>query len=57
MRGASTIAGATLVGNTAAVSLTLPAGIHSISAILRTTGAIIDSPAIRQIVDNPLSCN
>jgi hypothetical protein len=48
---------ATLAANTAALTLTLRAGIHALSAIMRVPGVASDTPVVYQIVDVPLACN
>jgi hypothetical protein len=39
------------------VTLTLPAGIHTLSALLRSSGTASDTPVVSQVVDVPLVCN
>ena len=57
MNGASWIGSGTLTGNTASVTVTLPAGIHDLSATFYGTTFRSDSPVVREIVDVPLVCN
>lgn len=57
MDGSSWIGAASLVANSAALTLTLPAGIHSLSAVLRMPGSASDTPLLQQVVDVPLVCN
>jgi Big-like domain-containing protein len=47
---------ANLVGNVASLTLTLPAGIHTLSALFYPAGAFTDSPVVTQVVDVPLVC-
>jgi len=56
MDGASPIGSAPLVANAATLSLTLPVGIHPLSAILRLPGSVSDTPVVHQVVDVSLSC-
>jgi len=56
MDGSSWIGSASLTANSAALTLTLPAGIHSLSAVLRMPGSPSDTPVLLQIVDVPLVC-
>jgi hypothetical protein len=37
--------------------LTLPAGIHAVTAVFRTSAFVSDTPVLHQIVDVPLVCN
>ena len=46
-----------LVGNRASLSLTLPAGIHALNALLQLPGNAVDSPVVTEVVDAPLVCN
>jgi Beta-propeller repeat len=55
--GTSWVASGTFTGNNASATLTLPAGIHALSAILRTPGSASDTPVVMQVVDVPLVCN
>jgi Big-like domain-containing protein/beta-propeller repeat-containing protein len=55
--GASSIGSASLSGNTATLTTSLPPGIHSLTALLRLPGVAVDTPVLRQVVDVPLSCN
>jgi hypothetical protein len=55
--GRVAIASASLSGNRAIVNVTLPAGIHTIGALLRGAGIVADAPTLYQVVDNPLVCN
>jgi hypothetical protein len=57
MSGASWIGSGTLTGNTASVTVTLPAGIHDLSATFNGTAFRSDSPVVREVVDVPLVCN
>jgi hypothetical protein len=57
MDGLSWIGSAPLVGNRATLTLTLPSGIHPVSAILRVPGSASDTPVVQQVVDVPLVCN
>lgn len=57
MDGSSWIGSAGLTANSASVTLTLPAGIHALSAVLRTPGVASDTPIVSQVVDVPLVCN
>jgi hypothetical protein len=57
MSGASWIGSGTLTGNAASVSVSLPAGIHDLSATFYGTAFRSDSPVVREIVDVPLVCN
>jgi hypothetical protein len=57
MDGLSWIGTASLVANRAAVTLTLPAGIHAVTAVFRTSAFVSDTPVLHQIVDVPLVCN
>ena len=57
MNGASWIGSGTLTGNTASVTVTLPAGIHDLSAMFYGTAFRSDSPIVPEIVDVPLVCN
>ncbi|MGE5169729.1 MAG: SBBP repeat-containing protein [Rudaea sp.] len=57
MNGSAWIGGGTLVGNSATLTVTLPAGIHALSAMFYGSGSGSDSPVVRQIVDVPLVCN
>jgi hypothetical protein len=57
MDGASWIASGTFAGNSASATLTLPAGIHALSAIFRIPGSASDTPVVTQVVDVPLVCN
>ncbi len=57
MDGATTIGSAILGANKAMLSVTLPAGIHALTALLRAPGTTSDTPVLYQIVDNPLACN
>jgi len=50
------IAGATLAGNVASATLTMPAGIHRLTALLAQPGLTSDTPVVLQIVDVPLVC-
>lgn len=56
MDGRFWIAGAALAGNTASATLTLPAGIHTLTALLQLPGVVADTPGVLQIVDVPLVC-
>jgi len=57
MDGSSWIGAVSLVANSAALTLKLPAGIHALSAVLRIAGSASDTPVLQQIVDVPLVCN
>jgi hypothetical protein len=57
MDGSTTIASAAMTANNASVTLTLPAGIHTLSALLRSSGTASDTPVVSQVVDVPLVCN
>jgi hypothetical protein len=57
MDGSSWIGAASLVANSAALTLKLPAGIHALSAVLRIAGSASDTPVLQQIVDVQLVCN
>ena len=56
MSGASVLAYAPVVANSAAFNVKLPAGIHALSAMLTTPGSYMDSAPVQQVVDNPLAC-
>jgi hypothetical protein len=56
MDGASWIGSGTLVANSATASVTLPAGIHALNAVLRLPGVIADTADLVQVVDVPLVC-
>ena len=55
--GPAAIGSAAIVGNQANLSLTLPAGIHALSAVLRQPGMASDTPILYQVVDAPLRCD
>ena len=55
--GTTRIGGAQFIDNQARLTLTLPAGIHQLSAMLPQPGFANDSPPITQVVDVPLVCN
>ena len=57
MDGSSWIGAVSLVANSAALTLKLPAGIHALNAVLRIPGSASDTPVLQQIVDVPLVCN
>ncbi|HEV2220118.1 MAG TPA: SBBP repeat-containing protein [Casimicrobiaceae bacterium] len=56
MSGASVLAYAPIVANKAVFDVNLPIGIHSLTALLTTPGAYLDSAALQLVVDNPLAC-
>ncbi|MDE2359282.1 MAG: SBBP repeat-containing protein [Betaproteobacteria bacterium] len=56
MSGASVLAYAPIVADKAVFDIKLPVGIHSLTALLATPGAYLDSAALQQVVDNPLAC-
>jgi hypothetical protein len=47
---------APLVANKATLTTALPIGIHSLSALVRASGVVADTPIVQQIVDIPLAC-
>jgi hypothetical protein len=55
--GRDWIGSAALVANSASVTLTLPAGIHALSAVLHTSASVSDTAVVMQVVDVPLVCN
>jgi hypothetical protein len=55
--GGESIGGATLAANRATLVITLPIGIHALSAMLRIPGLSVDTPVVYQVVDTPLACN
>ena len=57
MDGSSWIGAGSLVANSAALTLELPAGIHALNAVLRIAGSTSDTQVVQQIVDVPLVCN
>ena len=57
MDGPSFVGFATMTGNTATLTTTLPVGIHSLTAVLRAPGSYSDTPPVLQIVDVPLACD
>ncbi len=57
MDSSSPIGNASLAANKATLAVTLPPGIHPLSAILRLPGSASDTPLLHQIVDAPLGCN
>jgi hypothetical protein len=56
MDGASWIGSGTLVANSVTASVTLPAGIHALNAVLRAPGVITDTADVMQVVDVALVC-
>jgi hypothetical protein len=44
------------VANKATLTTALPIGIHSLSALVRASGVVADTPIVQQIVDIPLAC-
>ena len=54
---ATWIGSATLAGNKATLTTTLPIGIHALNALLRVPGIAADTPIMHQVVDAPLACN
>jgi hypothetical protein len=57
MDGPAIVAVTPMLGNQAALTTTLPLGIHKLSAVLRIPGSYSDTPAILQVVDVPLACD
>ncbi|HJU21581.1 MAG TPA: SBBP repeat-containing protein [Casimicrobiaceae bacterium] len=57
MRGGTWIGSGVLSGNKASVVVTLPAGIHLLSATLGIAGNSTDTIPVVQIVDVPLTCS
>ena len=58
MDGTTRIGGSVqFVESQASLTLTLPAGIHTLSAMLFVAGSMNDSAPITQVVDVPLVCN
>lgn len=55
--GTTWIGSAAFVANQASVTVTLPPGIHTLSAIMYIDGLNTDSAPITQVVDVPLVCN
>jgi len=55
--GATWIGSAAFVANQASVTVSLPAGIHTLSAVMFVEGSNSDSAPITQVVDVPLVCN
>ena len=51
------IATAPISGGRAVFTLSLPAGVYALSAVVVGNGVNIDSPIFYQVVDNPLACN
>jgi hypothetical protein len=54
--GAS-LGSAAFVGTTATLTTTLPAGIHTLTAVSRILAGTIDTPVVYQVVEPPLVCN
>ena len=57
MDGSTWVGTAQVSANSASVTLTLPAGIHPLSALLQLPGATSDTSILWQVVDVPLVCN
>jgi Beta-propeller repeat. len=57
MDRATGIGVAPLVANRASITLTLPAGIHALSALVRVPGSASDTAVMQQVIDVPLVCN
>jgi hypothetical protein len=56
MDGATAIGSAPLSVDRATLTVTLPQGIHALTALLRVPGSASDTPVLYQVVDAPLSC-
>jgi hypothetical protein len=54
--GAS-LGSAAFVGTTSTLTTTLPAGIHTLTAVSRILAGTIDTPVVYQVVEPPLVCN
>ena len=54
--GATSIGSAIVSAGQATLTVTLPAGIHSLGALLVLPGSNVDAPPIAQVVDVPLVC-
>jgi len=55
--GASWIGSGPLVANQASITLTLPAGIHWLNAVLQLPGSISDTASVVEVIDVPLVCD
>ena len=44
-------------GTSASATMTLPAGVHALSAVLRSPGVASDTPVVDQVVDLALACS
>jgi len=56
MDGSSWIGSAAVVSSRASLTVTLPAGIHALNALMVLPGSSADAPPVTQIVDVPLVC-
>ena len=57
MNGSTRIGTGSLTGNSASLTLTLPAGIYTLSAVARIAGSASDSAPVPLLVDVSLVCN
>jgi hypothetical protein len=57
MNGSTRIGTGSLIGNSASLTLTLPAGIYTLSAVARIAGTASDSAPVPLLVDVSLVCN
>jgi hypothetical protein len=44
-------------GTSASATMTLPAGVHALTAVLRSPGVASDTPIVDQVVDLALACS